>query len=393
MRRIACLTVPSLALAGEIAERPELAGLPAVLGDEAGRIVQQVTLQAAQRGVRPGMTLREASGLCPHLVVLEPHPMRAAQAAETLLGVMRALTPVIDQASAGVIYGDLRGLERLYLDEEEVATTVLSSLPRRLGARMGFADRRFTAYAAALAARPGGWFAAPEDERGFLAGKATSWLPLATAEREWLRLLGILRLGEIAALPQAAFEAQLGARAGWAWLAARGEDPTPLTPLPPEQPRTIEATSAEPPLVSRESVLLQAEQLLRRALRRIDQRFVRSVRLLATTEDQRRWERTHVLKEPTGDRARLWLAIRPLLERADYPGPIAGLELELAELTAESGRQPSLITGQRHKREQLDQLIRQLKVRYDHPVIDRIVEREPWSRIPERRFALVDYDP
>jgi DNA polymerase-4/protein ImuB len=157
----------------------------------------------------------------------------------------------------------------------------------------------------------------------------------------------------------------------------------------------LEQAQAQPPLVSREAVLLTAEQLLGRALRQPQarRRFVRVLRLRATTEDERIWERTHVLKEPSADRVRLWTAIRPALEGAEYPGPIAELSLELGGLTGESGRQAGLFVDHTRRREHLDEMVRHLKVRYGQSPLVRVVEVEPWSRIPERRHALMDYDP
>ena len=38
-------------------------------------------------------------------------------------------------------------------------------------------------------------------------------------------------------------------------------------------------------------------------------------------------------------------------------------------------------------------MVRHLKVRYGQSPLQRVVEVEPWSRIPERRHALMDYDP
>jgi len=37
--------------------------------------------------------------------------------------------------------------------------------------------------------------------------------------------------------------------------------------------------------------------------------------------------------------------------------------------------------------------VRQLKVRFGRSPMTQVVEVEPWSRLPERRFALMDYDP
>jgi hypothetical protein len=101
-----------------------------------------------------------------------------------------------------------------------------------------------------------------------------------------------------------------------------------------------------------------------------------------------------VLREPLIDKRRLETVIRPLIERADFPGPIATLEVELTGITAESGRQVDLFRSERTRRgEQLDEMVRHLKVRFGHSPLAHIVDVEPWSRIPERRRALMDYDP
>ena len=394
----ACLLVPRLALACELVERPALRGQALAIVDERGLSVAEASDEAAQRGVRPGQTLREALGYCPALVVLEPRPARVHRTAERLVAAVEAVSPLVEEAEPGVVYADLRGLDGLYPHEGALEHALLEGAPAGLGARLGIAATRFTASVAARCAPPGeARRVAPEEATAFLADRPIEWLPLGEAERSWLRLLGIETLGQLAALPRHAVEAQLGAAGGRAWLAARGEDATPLRPRPFRE-RVLEQAQAQPPLVSRESVLRTVEQLLGRALRRPPfsgsdgrRRFVRVLRLRATTEDERTWERTQVLKEPTGDRGRLWTAIRPSLEGADYPGPVAELSLELGGLTAESGRQPGLFVDHARRREQLDEMVRHLRVRYGQSLLTRVVAVEPWSRIPERRHALIDY--
>ena len=401
---IACLLVPSFALACELAKRPSLAGRPVALADVAGLRVEDASPEARQRGARPGMTLREAVGFCPSLAVVEPHPARAARAAEALVDAMATVSPLVEEATPGTVFADLAGLvgpQGLYPESGMVERAVLGAAPRTLAPRFGVADRRFTAYAAARSTTadeaPAGetMRIEPDEAATFLADKPVEWLPLDDERRERLRLLGIETLGAFAALPRHAVAAQFGVAGGRAWLAARGEDPTPLRPRPFARERVVEHAEAQPPLVSREAIQLTVQQLLSRALQqpRALRRFVRSVRLRATTEDDRLWERAQTLKEPTGDRERLWTALRPLLEYADYPGPIAELELELGGLTVESGRQGGLFVDRARCREQLDEMVRHMKVRYGQSPVARVVEVEPWSRIPERRYALMDYDP
>ena len=160
--------------------------------------------------------------------------------------------------------------------------------------------------------------------------------------------------------------------------------------------RVVERAQAEPPLTAREAVLHTFGQLLGRALARpsVRGRLVRAVRLSAVTEDEHVWERTRVLNEPTSDRDRLWTALRPSIEAAELGGPVAELALELGGLTAERGRQGRLLRERGgRRREQLDEMARHLQLRYGRAALQRVVTLAPLSRIPERRYALADYEP
>ena len=82
--RIACLLVPSPALAAELAARPQLHGRPVAVSDDSGRRVAEATEAAAARGVRPGQRLSEALACCPVLAVLEARPARVRHAASMI---------------------------------------------------------------------------------------------------------------------------------------------------------------------------------------------------------------------------------------------------------------------------------------------------------------------
>ena len=398
---VGCLLVPSFALAVELAQRPALreGGGPATLSDEAGLRVAEATSSAFDRGVRPGQTLREAVSYCPALAVIEPRPARVLRAATRLVEAAEAVSPLVEEAAPGVVYADLGGLEGLYPRpgdlERALLADALPGLGAGLGARLGVAGARFTAYAAAHAAPPGEWrriaTRTPRPSSRRCPPSGCRWTRRSragcgcSASRRWATSR------RCRATPS---RAQFGPAGGLAWLAARGRDPAPLRPRPFRE-RVRESAQAQPPLVSREAVERTVEQLLGRALRQpqMRRRFVRVVRVQATSEDEQAWVRTRVLKEPAGDRARLWTAIRPSLEAAELPGPIAELTLELGGLTAESGRQAGLFRDYARRREQLDEMVRHLKLRYGQSPLQRVIPIEPWSRIPERRHALIDYDP
>ena len=88
-----------------------------------------------------------------------------------------------------------------------------------------------------------------------------------------------------------------------------------------------------------------------------------------------------------------------LLERARapagvaLPGPIEDMRLTLSGLTGEAGRQESLWTEVRRD-QKLQEAVSQLEARLGTtPPVYQVRELEPWSRIPERRHALVQLSP
>lgn len=396
-RAIACLTIPSLAFACEMAERPGLVGTPVALSDATLTRIVEVTKEAGRFGVHAGMTLRAAAGACPTLSILEPRPALVTHVAETLVEAMGAISPLIEEAEPGTVFADLRGTEGLYPQLEDLQDAAFADIPEGLRPQLGVAGHRFTAWVAASRAEPGALQYVPiQDAAAFLAPRSVAWLPFDIEAISRLRLLGITTCGQFATLPRHAVEAQFGFPGGLAWLAACGEDPTPIRPRPWEQERVIEVVEAEPPLVSREAILHALDQMLGRALRqpRARHRFVRLVRLRAEGERGSLWERHQVLREPLGDRARLWTVIRAAIEGAELPGPLTLVSLELGGLTAESGRQRNLFdTDRTRRREELDEMVRHLKVRFGQSPLARVVEVEPWHRLPEHRRALLEYDP
>lgn len=395
LRSFACLAIPSLAFQCEMVERPGLAGTPVALTDEAQERIAEVNRAAWTRGVRVGRTLRDAVALCPMLTLLRPRLALVAQVAEELVEAMCAVSPLVEEQEQGVVFADLRGTEGLYPTVESLRRAVFAGVPARLRPQLGIAGARFTAHVAALRAEPGEAVQVAEDAAAFLADEPLFRLPLDIEARERLHLLGIDTCGALAALPRSAVEAQFGFPGGIAWLAARGEDPRPMQPRPWERERVVEHVQAEPPLVSRETVLHAIEQMLGRALRqpRARHRSVRWLRMRAETEQGALWEREQVLREPLGDRGRLWTLLRALVEYAEFPGPFSLVSLELGGLTEESGRQSSLFVEQTRRREQLDEMVRHLKVRFGESPLARVVEVEPWHRLPEHRRALLEYDP
>jgi hypothetical protein len=66
------------------------------------------------------------------------------------------------------------------------------------------------------------------------------------------------------------------------------------------------------------------------------------------------------------------------------------VEVELVGLSGESGKQDAMFESKGRLARQVQEAMRQLRAQHGRALVGKVVEVEPWSRIPERRAALVD---
>jgi DNA polymerase-4/protein ImuB len=390
---VGALLVPRFPVACELAMQPRLRTLPIAVSRSDGSV--WATSEAAEAaGVMSGQVMREAITRCPSLVVIEGRPAFYQLQGEAILEGLELATPGVEPGSEGVAYVDLRGLRRLYGSSKAIAKALLSCAPAGLGPRLGVAPNKFLALAAAQGAEPGGWHVVDTDVAAFLAARPVEALPISEEFRRRLHLFGVHTLAAVAAIPPSALAAQFGREGELAWRLAQGEDEEPVRPRLRLE-RVVERVDFETPLANREALLVAAEQALTRALRqpRMLGHAARQLMVRASTERDAYWERSLTFKEALAERDRIWTLLRVTLDEAKLPGPVSQLRLELVGLVAEPGRQLSLPLMRRRVRERLEEAMRQLKTNYGYCPVSRIVEVEPWSRIPERRLALIDFDP
>jgi hypothetical protein len=77
-----------------------------------------------------------------------------------------------------------------------------------------------------------------------------------------------------------------------------------------------------------------------------------------------------------------------VLEDYPQPGPVEQVGIRVTRLGYPRGKQNSLFTEIRGRNHLMED-IRQLELRQGNPQVFKIKEVEPWSRIPERRYALI----
>lgn len=393
---VAALIIPHFALRMSLLDQPELDGLPLILTSppNSRTVVNDCTPEATRHGVRPGMLLREVIALCPDAIFIEPNPVGEAMVFDEILRSLETFSPSIEAGPPGCCYVDLQGLQRHDASPEAGAVRLLQLIPSVLRPRAGIAPGKFTALCAARKSHPGSTLLIGQDVvRPFLSELPVSWLPLDPKTITRMERLGLQTMGEVAALPVTAMQARFGKDGRRAWELCRGQDDLTVTPL--QRPESvIEGITLPAPSTSRDMLLLGITQLVRRAFGRpeLRHRNVRQAQLHVLIEDNRSWEKSLSFREPAGPE-RIIEIIQHRLQDLELQGAAERIVLHLIGLVSETTRQQLLPLLAPKRMAPIGNAVRQLKQRYGDSPLYRIVEIEPWSRIPERRYALIDYDP
>jgi DNA polymerase-4/protein ImuB len=177
------------------------------------------------------------------------------------------------------------------------------------------------------------------------------------------------------------------------WELAQGWDDTPVRPT--RRPEIISEWLELPaPATSQDALLVASTRLALRAFARpaLRQRHVRQARLRAALENGAAWEQLATLREPGGLR-RVVDALAYRIRAAALPGPVTALTLDLIGPVDVGGRQELLPGFHARRPRRLAEACRQLKQRFGSTCLYRVGEVEPWSRIPERRQALIAFEP
>ncbi len=384
---IACAYIPRFMVEAERQRRKEIGSRLVLIG---GDRVLDCSLGAEVVGIRPGMRMSEAIALSHRAVVLPADGAHYARRFEEVLGLLGELSPEVEPGDPGLAYLSLAGLG---VDVQAFADGLIASLHRRLGfmAAVGVAGGKFAARVAAATSRPGLAKVVPVgEERALLAPLSCSYLPAGEAMLWRLKLLGLETIGDVAALPLGAFQGQFGPQGKRCWELAQGTDDEPLVP------RTIESTVVRrlelpAPAVALEAILAGLERLTHAAYGDESRqgRWVRKAMARAALDGGGAWELPVTFREALADPKAAWFVIKTAVTRRPPERPVEELEIELVGLSGESGKQAALFESKGKLRRQVEEAARHLGAN-GKPAIGRIVEVEPWSRIPERRAALED---
>lgn len=318
---------------------------------------------AAQRGVRQGMTVAQATALLDRAVLV--YPQQAEQDGVALLALARwclRFTPRVMAthhgsnlagatpraragARAGVgagvgagAYGlvlDMTGCDRLYGGTHLMVEAVVDGLRRlRLTVRAALAPTRAGAWALAQSDRSAVCLVQTRDELQLrLDGLGVEALGLEPAEIDGLGEVGIDRVQQLRDLPREEIVARLGRGVLRRLDLARGEAACEdIDPVKRWEPPEVELRFAGP-TTQYEAIQEAARRLCERLAERLRDRM-RSAGSL-TLEVQRldeSWRtrvarKTITLSRPSRDASHLWMMLRPHVERLHLGHGVEALTL------------------------------------------------------------------
>ena len=199
---VACLTIPAFGLRAVLQPRCDLRNKPVALAPlPAGPdLIGPCTAAAQARGIRPGMTPGEALATCPELTLVQPDPAEAAELWGQLLRRLERAGLTVEPLKPGYVLFETAGSESLAGGLRAALERALAAAGPEWQPRIGVAERRLAAVAAAGAVAPGRALVVDDNETAlFLEPLPLDLLPLSTEQRNELSALAVRRLGELAA--------------------------------------------------------------------------------------------------------------------------------------------------------------------------------------------------
>lgn len=334
--------------------RPELHGLPVIVGGRGGRsVVLSATYEARVFGVHSAMPMARARKLAPQAVIVEPDHLLYREVSRAVMAILGDVTPLVEQLSVDEAFLDVSGARRRLGSPGEVARRIRERVQaeQHITCSIGVAPTKFVAKLASTRAKPDGMLIIPADKVvDFLHALPVGALwGVGERTEEHLRRLGLDTVGELAHAPVERLTRSLGQAVGThlhelAW----GRDPRAVTPEVADKSVGNEITfdiDIDDPVVLRARLLRLSDQVASRL--RSSGQLARTVAIKVRFTDFRTVTRARTLAGPTDVGAEIYEAARALFDTLlPEPVPIrlVGVRAEGLVEAAESARQ--LVLGE-----------------------------------------------
>jgi len=236
-------------------------------------VVLSATYEARAFGVRSAMPVSRARRLCPQAIFIPPRHREYSEVSKEVMAIFRAVTPDVEPLSLDEAFLNVSGALRRLGGPTRIAELIRAQVSQQQGitCSVGVAPCKFVAKIASARCKPDGLLVVPA------AGLLEFLHPLPVSvlwgvgERaeEVLTRLGLRTVGDIAHVPVATLQRELGAAGEHLWSLAWGRDERRVVPHREEKSvgaeETFPADVDDPEVIRRE--LLRLSGRTARALR------------------------------------------------------------------------------------------------------------------------------
>ena len=148
----------------EVRERPELAGLPVIVGGASGRgVVLSATYEARAFGVRSAMPVGRAQRMCPRAVFVPPRHRLYAAVSKEVMAIFGTVTPDVEPLALDEAFLDVSGALRRLGPPAVIARHIRALVAAQQGitCSVGIAPTKFVAKIASARCKPDGMLVVP----------------------------------------------------------------------------------------------------------------------------------------------------------------------------------------------------------------------------------------
>ncbi len=310
----------------EQAAKPSLRGKPVVVGGIGPRgVVATASYEARVFGIRSAMATAQARRLCPNAAYLTPRFSLYRDISEVVMGLLRALSPLVEPLSLDEAFVDL---EAGGVEPTPAAVRAVGERLRRdiraatgLSGSVGLAASKMLAKIASEDAKPDGLLLIePGTELETLWPMSVRVIPgVGPATAETLRRAGIATVADTAEAGEAELVRLLGkAHGAGLYALATGHDDRPVVAERDAKSVSVEDTFEED-LTDRTRVQLEIARLADRCVQRLRAagRSGRTVVIKVRSYDFSTLTRSETLRGPTDDPAVVREAAARLIDGVD----------------------------------------------------------------------------
>jgi DNA polymerase-4 len=198
--------------------RPDLEGLPVIVGGGQRGVVLSANYLAREYGVRSGMPMTRARRACPQAVVVAPDYSVFTAVSTSVIETFRAVTPQVEVVSLDEAFLDVSGSLRRFGSPRTIAELLRSRVHDEQGitCSVGVAASVSVAKLASRRAKPDGVVVVPPSEvTGFLHPLDVGELwGVGEKTRDMLHRLGLVTVGDVAHTPLRTLQRAVGSALG-----------------------------------------------------------------------------------------------------------------------------------------------------------------------------------